>query len=132
MVAARDGDYHGQAWWPEEPMIDRWLELYSDVARRNGGEPDAGRRLGLWARQAGFSTILTTASAWCANTPELCSWWADLWAERTTSSALGSRAVELGLSTPEELERIAVGWRRWSASPDAWLAFLHGEVLARP
>lgn len=129
-VAARDGDYHGQVWWPAEPMIDRWLELYSEVARRNGGEPDAGRRLAAWAREAGYSTVIATSSAWCANTPELCEWWADLWAERTTSSMLGARAIELGLSDPDELARIAEGWRRWALSPDAWLAFLHGEILA--
>jgi len=131
-VAARDGDYHGQVWWPAEPMIDRWLELYSDVARRNGGEPDAGRRLASWAREAGFTTIVSTVSAWCANSPELCRWWAELWAERTTSSTLGHRAVELGLSDEDELARIADAWQRWSSAPDAWLAFLHGEILAEP
>ncbi|MFZ0171699.1 MAG: methyltransferase domain-containing protein [Acidimicrobiales bacterium] len=131
-VAARDGDYHGQIWWPEEPMIDRWLELYSDVARNNGGEPDAGRRLVSWAKQAGFSSIVSSASAWCADSSELCIWWADLWAERTTSSTLGARAVELGLADTAELGRIADGWRRWATSPDAWLAFLHGEILAQP
>jgi SAM-dependent methyltransferase len=129
-VAARDGDYHGQVWWPAEPMVDRWLELYTAVARRNGGEPDAGRRLRAWAREAGFSTVVATASVWYANTPELCDWWSDLWAERTTSSTFGARAIELGLSEPDELARIAEGWRRWATAPDAWLAFLHGEILA--
>jgi SAM-dependent methyltransferase len=129
-VAARDGDYHGQIWWPQEPMLDRWLEIYCEVARCNGGEPDAGRRLKAWAREAGFSTVVSNTSTWCANTPELCGWWADLWAERTTSSTLGARALELGLSDPDELARVAEGWRRWATSPDAWLAFVHGEILA--
>jgi hypothetical protein len=111
-------------------MVARWLELYTAVARRNGGEPDAGRRLRAWAREAGFSTVVATASVWYANTPELCDWWSDLWAERTTSSTFGARAIELGLSDPAELARIAEGWRRWATAPDAWLAFLHGEILA--
>lgn len=51
IVAAREGDYHGETWWPSEPMLERWLELYSEVARSNGGEPDAGRRLASWARR---------------------------------------------------------------------------------
>ena len=131
-VAARDADFHGQIWWPPEPMIDRWLALYSDVARSNGGEPDAGRRLVSWAKQAGFASIDPSASTWCGDTPERAAWWADLWAERTTSSKLGARAIELGLADEEELGRIADGWRRWARSPDAWLAFLHGEILARP
>ncbi len=131
-VAARDGDYHGQAWWPEEPMLDRWLELYSDVARCNGGEPDAGRRLLSWAQAAGFTEVQCSASAWCAATPDVREWWADLWAERTTSSALGERAVELGLSDTDELDRIAEGWHRWAAVPGAWLTMIHGEMLASP
>lgn len=130
IVAAREGDYHGETWWPREPMLERWLELYTAVARANGGEPDAGRRLASWAREAGFSKIRSTASVWLASTPETCHWWADLWAERTTASSFGARAVELGLSDSEELTRIADGWRRWAAAPDAWLAFLHAEILA--
>jgi hypothetical protein len=112
--------------------MSRWLELYSAVARQNGGEPDAGRRLRDWALQAGFSRVDSSASAFCADSPETCRWWSDLWAERTTSSALGQRALELGLSTPEELAKIAAGWRRWAEDPGAWLGFLHGEIIAHP
>jgi SAM-dependent methyltransferase len=130
-VAARDGDFHGQAWWPHEPMLDRWLELYCSVARRNGGEPDAGRRLLSWATEAGFSGVSCSASTWCAATPEVREWWADLWAERTTSSTFGERAIELGLSDTDELTRIAEGWRRWAEAPDAWLVMIHGEILCQ-
>ena len=45
LVAARDGDYGAFRWYPDEPAIDRWLALYRKVARRNAGEPDAGRFL---------------------------------------------------------------------------------------
>jgi hypothetical protein len=34
------------------------------------------------------------------------------------------------LSDADELGRIAEGWRRWAATPTAWLAFVHGEILA--
>ena len=54
IVAARDSDYAAIAWFPADPELDRWLELYEAVARRNGGEPDAGRRLLAWAHEAGF------------------------------------------------------------------------------
>jgi SAM-dependent methyltransferase len=52
LVAARDGDYGAFRWYPDEPAIDRWLALYRDVARRNAGEPDAGRFLLAWAHGA--------------------------------------------------------------------------------
>src|SRR5437016_6053020 len=49
VVAARDGDYGAYRWYPDEPEIDRWLELYRVIARHNRGEPDAGRKLMAWA-----------------------------------------------------------------------------------
>ena len=57
LVAARDSDYAAMAWYPADPDLDRWLALYEAVARRNGGEPDAGRRLLAWALEAGFEDV---------------------------------------------------------------------------
>ncbi len=53
VVAVRDSDYAAFAWYPRLPGLDRWLALYEDAARANGGEPDAGRRLLAWAHAAG-------------------------------------------------------------------------------
>ena len=44
VVAARDGDYASMTWFPHDPLLDRWQDLYQRVARANGGEPDAGRQ----------------------------------------------------------------------------------------
>jgi ubiquinone/menaquinone biosynthesis C-methylase UbiE len=49
LVAARDADYGAFRWYPDEPAMDRWLALYRTIARRNAGEPDAGRFLLAWA-----------------------------------------------------------------------------------
>src|SRR5690606_8133517 len=48
-VAVRDSDYAAMTWYPGSSGMDRWLDLYRRVARANGGEPDAGRRLKSWA-----------------------------------------------------------------------------------
>ena len=53
VVAVRDADYAAMAWYPADPRLDRWLEVYRAVAHSNGAEPDAGRRLLSWARAAG-------------------------------------------------------------------------------
>ncbi len=54
IVAVRDADYSAMTWYPEVEGMADWQQLYLRVARANGGEPDAGRRLHAWARQAGF------------------------------------------------------------------------------
>ncbi len=131
VVAARDADYAAMTWAPAEPALDRWLSLYRQLARLNGGEPDAGRHLLSWAQQAGFSDVQPSASAWCFATPDDRAWWAETWAIRVTESALARQAVGHGLATREALGELAEGWRRWASSAGGWFAVLHGEVLCR-
>jgi SAM-dependent methyltransferase len=131
IVAVRDSDYAAMTWYPEVPELDAWLALYRDVARRNGGEPDAGRRLHAWARRAGFAEVVASGSVWCFATDEDRAWWSAMWAERVTHSAIAGQALAAGYSK-EELDRISAGWQSWGATEDGWFAVLHGEVLCRP
>ena len=131
LVAARDGDYGGFTWFPADPWLDAWRDLYGRVARHNGGQPDGGRYLVSWARTAGFTDVVASASAWCFSEPGDRHWWGELGADRMTESALGARAVELGLAAPDQLQEMATAWRRWAAHPDGWFAVLHGEILCR-
>ncbi|HXM57325.1 MAG TPA: methyltransferase domain-containing protein [Candidatus Dormibacteraeota bacterium] len=130
VVAARDADYAAMTWAPAEPALDRWLALYREIARRNGGQPDAGRHLLGWARRAGFAEVRPGASVWCFATPEDRGWWAETWAARVTESSLARQAVDHGLAATDELRELAAGWQRWAASPDGWFTVLHGEVVA--
>ncbi len=113
LVAARDSDYEAMTWHPATPGLDRWLDLYRTIARRNGGEPDAGRYLLAWAHAAGFTDVTATASTWCFARAEERAWCAE------------------GLATDEDLLNIAAAWRAWSADPDGWFAVLHGEIVCR-
>jgi SAM-dependent methyltransferase len=132
VVAVRDADYAAMTWFPLEPRMDRWLEVYRTVARSNDAEPDAGRRLLGWAQAAGFPSVAPSAATWLFADEERRGWWSETWAHRTVSSAVAARAVELGLATAEELAEMAEGWRAWARQPDAWFAVLHGEILATP
>jgi SAM-dependent methyltransferase len=131
IVAARDADYAAMTWYPDVSTLDDWLALYRRIARTNGGEPDAGRRLVAWAHAAGFTDVTASASAWCYASPEERAWWGGLWADRMVGSAVATQAVAEGHADRDELDRIAAGWRAWAASPDGWIAILHGEILAR-
>ncbi|MGH3550898.1 MAG: methyltransferase domain-containing protein [Pseudonocardiaceae bacterium] len=132
VVAARDSDYSTAAWYPEDPALDRWLDLQLQVIRDSGGDPNAGRRLLGWARRAGFSDVVPSASVWCFATPENRDFWGGMWADRIVGSALADQAVQRGLASRAELEEIAQAWRRWTASEDGWFTVVHGEVLCTP
>src|SRR5271166_2880185 len=64
VLAVRDGDYGAFTWWPADPLLDRWLEIYHLVTARNGAQADAGRRLLSWVRAAGFSDTAVSTSTW--------------------------------------------------------------------
>lgn len=131
IVAVRDADYAAMTWSGGDARLDRWLELYREAARRNGGEPDAGRRLLGWAHAAGFADVTATATAWCFANDADRSWWADTWAGRISDSTLSRQVVEAGLAEQGELDDVAAGWRSWAREPDAWFAVLHGELVCR-
>ncbi len=132
------------AWWPSATAttapspggrrlagLDEWLALYLRLARANGGEPDAGRRLLSWAREAGFTDVTAGAATWCFATPEDRAWWGGMWAERILSSAMAEQAVHEGYADRADLERISAAWLDWAEHHDGWLSILHGEVVAR-
>ena len=117
LVAARDGDYGGMFWFPAEPGMTEWQSLYRAVARAIGGEPDAGLDSTTAARQAGFTSVRGYGQRLVLhrarrNGPG----GATRGLERLTESPFGDRAVEHGLATRDDLERLAAAWRRWAAS----------------
>ncbi len=131
LIAVRDGDFGAMVWYPDIPALADWLALYHKVARGNGGEPDAGRRLHAWARQAGLTDLTISSSTWTYATPEEREWWGGLWADRTVKSSYAAKAVSGGYATAGGLEKIADGWRAWAAHQDGWFAVVNGEILCR-
>ncbi|MEV8427716.1 methyltransferase domain-containing protein [Streptomyces chartreusis] len=131
LIAVRDSDYGAMSWYPPSRGMDDWLDLYRRVARANGGEPDAGRRLKSWALQAGLTDVTATSSTWTFSTEEERAWWSGLWADRTLASAYAERATEGGHATAEELRAVSAAWREWGRRGDGWFSVLHGEILCR-
>lgn len=131
IVAVRDSDYAGFVWFPQLPELDEWMNLYQRVARGNGGEPDAGRRLLSWARAAGLTDVTATSSTWCFATPEDRTWWGTMWADRVRQSEMARTALRTGAADEADLARISGAWRRWAEAEDGWISLLHGELVCR-
>jgi ubiquinone/menaquinone biosynthesis C-methylase UbiE len=129
IVAARDADYGGFTWYPADPRLDRWLELYRELARASGGQPDAGRHLVAWAHAAGFEAVRATSSTWTFTAGAGAQWWGGLWAERVLSSGVAEQALNTGVATKADLAEISRAWLDWGHHPDAWLVIPHGEIL---
>jgi ubiquinone/menaquinone biosynthesis C-methylase UbiE len=130
VLGARDVDWGSTAFFPENPGMRRFLDLYYELARRNGGEPNAGRHLRRWFREAGFADARVTTSTVSYTDPAGTQEWADTYAERTLHSSLGEKALEYGIATRSDLESIAAAWRAWGRDPDAFFCFSNTEVVA--
>jgi len=130
LVAARDGDYSAFTWYPESSGLDEWRRLYIAMARRNGGEPDAGRHLLAWAHAAGLTDVVATSSTWTYPAGEGSRMWGAMWAERIRHSSVADQLVDAGLASRDYLEAIGQAWLTWSEHPDAFLFTPHGEILA--
>lgn len=131
VVAARDSIYSSKNWYPKDPMMDRWLELYHQLTDRNDAEDDAGVFLPAWAAEAGFTDVAFSGSMWAYADPASREWWGGLWADRALKSSFADQSVEYGLTTWDELEEIAAAWRRWAAHPHSSFVVVHGEIIAR-
>jgi len=131
LIAVRDADYAGMHWAPESPLLDKWLDVYRSVAKANDAEPDAGRHLIRWARQAGLTDMTPSIDAWLFATPDRRAWWGLSWADRVRLSSLADQAVEMGFATADELAEISAGWSEWVVHHDAWFVCPHGQLLIR-
>ncbi|KZF24807.1 UbiE family methyltransferase [Xylona heveae TC161] len=131
LVAAREGDFSTMTWYPDNETLGFWKDLYIRLARANGGEPDAGRRLHVWANKAGFdwSELDSSSSTWLFRHPDDRLWWSSMWADRTVASRYAQGRIERGFATKQDLDRIADEWRSWGQGEDAWFTFVHGEIV---
>lgn len=129
IVAARDADYSVFMWFPETEGLRHWQDLYDRVARKNGGEPNAGRFLHSWARQAGFVEMKHSVSSWAYGQRSEVAWWSETWQERALKSSFATTALEGGLATVEDLERISKSWKAWGEDVDAFISIPSAEIV---
>ncbi|GAA2164835.1 MULTISPECIES: class I SAM-dependent methyltransferase [Glycomyces] len=133
VVAVRDSDYRAFTWFPASQGLANWLDLYEEVARAGGGEPDAGRHLKAWALRAGFkeTSVKATSTTWTFSNEQERDWWGGLWADRALHSDFAKQAVAGGYAAQADLEAISEAWKAWARNPESWLMIPHGEILAR-
>ena len=132
VVAVRDTDYGAWTWFPEDPALEEWRALYHRVARADGGEPDAGRRLLAWASQADLpahARVELGWSTWVYADPASRAWWGGVWEQRILRSGLAARALQEDWAAESDLQRLSRAWAAWAGTPEAMMTVPHGELL---
>ena len=129
LCAVREVDWGTAAIHPKSPGLRRFFDVYFRVARRNGGNANAGRHLKGWFVDAGFTDLEVTTSTWSFGDEAGLQWWGNQWAERILQSNIATAAVEYGFATQDELETISAAWKDWITAPGAFFAFTQVEVI---
>ena len=130
ILAVRDADYGAFVWWPLDPRLDEWMDLYHRVTTANYAEANAGRFLAAWVRAAGFRDLRVTSSNWTFHDEPERQWWGNLWADRVRHSDFATQAIDHGFATSATLERISLAFLEWSKQQDGVFIVVNGEVLA--
>ena len=130
LLAVRDSDYATMSPAPKFPEFDDWLALYHAVAYANEAEPDAGRYLSGWVREAGFTEVRLRPNVVAYEGADA-RVWGETWAQRILHSSVGSQAVEYGLAEPADLQQISDGWARFAASAAPFFMYAQMGILAR-
>ncbi|KAG6363958.1 hypothetical protein INS49_009061 [Diaporthe citri] len=132
IVAAREADYKSFAWFPEPKGLDEWLDAYRKTARLCGGEPDAGRHVRHWAKQAGYKTdeahLQNGFSSWYY-TGEAAKAFGGNWTDRALKSDFAKEFLRHGLGSQQDLERISATWTQWASEEDNFIVIPNGEIL---
>ncbi|MSQ08862.1 MAG: methyltransferase domain-containing protein [Dehalococcoidia bacterium] len=121
----REVDWGSAVFWPRSPMLDKWKEVYYEIARRNGGDAEAGRHVRSWLHAAGFTDVVMSSSTWVFPGRETTAAYGESWAQRTLHSNIGVNALEYGIASKDELAGIAEAWMEWGRHPDAFFTFTH-------
>ena len=134
IVAVRDADYAAMTWWPAEPELDRWLELYR--ARRGptaaSPMPAAGCCRGPSPPGSTRTTIEPVGGHVVLRHADRRGRWAGTWAERTTRTVLAEQLVA------RRTGRRRTSWTgsarpgcRWAERPTRWFIVPNGELICR-
>jgi ubiquinone/menaquinone biosynthesis C-methylase UbiE len=131
IVALRESDFGGFTWSPDNERLDRWMEIYQALTKKNNVDANAGRHLHAWVRAAGFTSLEVSSSNWIFYRPQERAWWGQLWADRVRESEFAHQSVEYGLTTRKELQQIAEGFLTWANDVDGIFTLVNTEVLAK-
>jgi SAM-dependent methyltransferase len=125
VIGLVDADWGGQLMYPNDPRLDRALQVAA--ALRPNTSPYVGRQLRALLAEAGFVRCEGYARVGVDATAEAAALVAEFSAAGYANDATIERAVGLGVATADEMAGFAEAWREWGQHPGAYLARLWCE-----
>ena len=129
LFGIRDSDADGTLVANSTPTLELALELRKKRRALDRTDITIGRRHASILRQAGFSSVESSASYENFGTPEAVRWRADAERRVFEDPHMVETATRLGWADHETLERIRGAWSVWGEHPDSFIASSFGEAV---
>ncbi|RAL60916.1 hypothetical protein DID88_010241 [Monilinia fructigena] len=121
-VACRESDMDDAVFYPSAYGLKRSVQVMEAMIREKGSEPQAGKLLGRWAREAGFEEERVVESYSHLMQPS--------WKKSLMTGDIGENALRLGIvKSREELEEMIGEWDIWEKTEGCWWKTGCGEVV---
>lgn len=120
LAGARHGDLASRISYPPSRAIRSFFRVWQAEWRKNGGDPDFGRKQPALMRSAGFERLVTTSSTLHGNREQL----------NAVIGLEGIRAFLERTGVPaRELDDAVKGGERWLADPDVFASNILVETV---
>jgi ubiquinone/menaquinone biosynthesis C-methylase UbiE len=129
VIGIKEFDHGGDIYFPQEPGVNKYGDLYVRLRRENGHDPELGRKIGDLLSRAGFSELQLSA----------------IYESFTGDDARGFAEVSIGMlaekwsdefqsrgwATDDDIQEMISGWNAFSNTPGAIFAAAWCEAVAR-
>ena len=130
VIGLKEFDHGGDLFYPAEPAIEKYGELYLRLRRENGHDPEGGRKLGALLLEAGFSDLGFTAVYESFANPKAVAGFAYVSAG-LLAEGWGEAFTSRGWASAEDISEMREAWERFAAFPGSIFAAAWGEAVAR-
>jgi SAM-dependent methyltransferase len=129
VIGLKEFDHGGDLFYPADPAIEKYGELYLRLRRENGHDPEGGRKLGALLLEAGFSELEFSAHYESFANPKAVAGFASV-SSGLLAEGWGEAFTSRGWATPEDISEMRAAWQRFVTFPGAIFAAAWGEAVA--
>jgi ubiquinone/menaquinone biosynthesis C-methylase UbiE len=130
VVGVKEFDHGGDLFYPADPAVEKYGELYVRMRRENGHDPESGRKIGVLLSEAGFSELNLSAVYESFATPQLAGGFAQV-SVGLLAEGWAEAFLTRGWATNEDIQQMIDGWNRFAGFPGAIFAAAWCEAVAR-
>lgn len=128
VIGLKEFDHGGDMFFPEEPAVKAYAELYVRLRREFGHDPECGRKIGGLLTEAGFGDLRLTA---------IYESFSETGAVEFAQSSIGMLSekwreefLQRNWATADEIDQMIDGWNKFSNTPGALFAAAWCEAIA--